>query len=271
MTCIAWSSRASPGLRLRFSKQAQVHVLVVGTGLAGASAAATLSEHGLQGQVLLLPGQPPPRPQHRGPGRHQRRQELPNDGDSVHRLFYDTVKGGDFRSREANVTAWPRSASTSSTSAWPRACPSPANTAATSTTAPSAAPRYPAPSTPAARPASSSSSAPTQRADARSATGNVKMYTRREMLDLVVVDGHAGHRRPQPGHGQIESHTADAVLLAPAATATCSTCPPTPWAATSRPPGARTGAAPTSPTPATPRSTPPASRSAATTRASSPS
>jgi len=49
-----------------------------------------------------------PRPQHRGPGRHQRGEELSNDGDSVWRLFLDTVKGGDFRAREANVYRWRR-------------------------------------------------------------------------------------------------------------------------------------------------------------------
>ena len=59
----------------------------------------------------------------------------------VHRLFYDTVKGGDFRAREATCTASPRCRSTSSTRWSPRACRSPASTAACSTTAPSAAPR----------------------------------------------------------------------------------------------------------------------------------
>ena len=65
-----------------------------------------------------------------------------NDGDWVYRLFYDTVKGGDFRvPRGQRVPPGPGVASTSSTSASPRACPSPASTAACSTTAPSAAPR----------------------------------------------------------------------------------------------------------------------------------
>ena len=78
-------------------------IIVVGTGLAGASAAATLAELGYQVERLLLSGLPPARALHRGAGRHQRGEELPNDGDSVFRLFYDTVKGGDWRAREANV------------------------------------------------------------------------------------------------------------------------------------------------------------------------
>ncbi len=57
----------------------------------------------LRREVLLLPGLPPPGALDRRPGRHQRGQELQGDGDSVHRLFYDTVKGGDYRSRESNV------------------------------------------------------------------------------------------------------------------------------------------------------------------------
>jgi succinate dehydrogenase / fumarate reductase flavoprotein subunit len=72
-----------------------------GSALAYASAVASLAELGYE-EVLLVCGQPAPRPQHRGPGRHQRGQEL-RDGDSVWRLFYDTVKGGDYRAREANV------------------------------------------------------------------------------------------------------------------------------------------------------------------------
>ena len=78
-------------------------VLVVGTGLAGASAAATLGELGYKVDCLLVPRLAATGALDRRPGRHQRRQELPHDGDSVHRLFYDTVKGGDYRSREANV------------------------------------------------------------------------------------------------------------------------------------------------------------------------
>ena len=53
--------------------------------------------------MLLLPGQPAPCPLGGSPGRHQRRQELPQRRRHVYRLFYDTVKGGDFRAREANV------------------------------------------------------------------------------------------------------------------------------------------------------------------------
>lgn len=81
----------------------KLHVIVVGTGLAGASAAATMGELGYQVSAFCF--QDSPRRAHSiaAQGGINAAKNYPNDGDSVHRLFYDTVKGGDFRSREANV------------------------------------------------------------------------------------------------------------------------------------------------------------------------
>ena len=78
-------------------------VIVVGTGLAGASAAASLGEMGYN--VLNLCIQDSPRRAHSiaAQGGINAAKNYPNDGDSVYRLFYDTVKGGDFRARESNV------------------------------------------------------------------------------------------------------------------------------------------------------------------------
>ena len=78
-------------------------VIVVGTGLAGASAASTMGELGYN--VLNFCVQDSPRRAHSiaAQGGINSAKNYPNDGDSVYRLFYDTVKGGDFRSREANV------------------------------------------------------------------------------------------------------------------------------------------------------------------------
>ena len=78
-------------------------VLVVGSGLAGASAAATLSELGYQVDCFCF--QDSPRRAHSiaAQGGINAAKNYQNDGDSIYRLFYDTVKGGDFRSREANV------------------------------------------------------------------------------------------------------------------------------------------------------------------------
>jgi len=78
-------------------------VIIVGSGLAGASAAATLSELGYQVKVFCF--QDSPRRAHSiaAQGGINAAKNYQNDGDSVYRLFYDTIKGGDFRSREANV------------------------------------------------------------------------------------------------------------------------------------------------------------------------
>ena len=78
-------------------------VLVVGTGLAGASAAAALAELGYNVKVFCI--QDSPRRAHSiaAQGGINAAKNYPNDGDSVWRLFYDTVKGGDYRAREANV------------------------------------------------------------------------------------------------------------------------------------------------------------------------
>lgn len=78
-------------------------VIVVGTGLAGGSAAATLAEQGYN--VLSFCIQDSPRRAHSiaAQGGINAAKNYPNDGDSVRRLFYDTIKGGDYRAREANV------------------------------------------------------------------------------------------------------------------------------------------------------------------------
>src|SRR3954451_11496156 len=78
-------------------------VIVVGTGLAGASAAASLAEQGYKVKVFTYHESPRRAHSIAAQGGINAAKNYQNDGDSVFRLFYDTVKGGDFRSREANV------------------------------------------------------------------------------------------------------------------------------------------------------------------------
>ncbi|MCH7788042.1 MAG: fumarate reductase/succinate dehydrogenase flavoprotein subunit [Acidobacteria bacterium] len=87
----------NPNNKRRFS------IIVVGTGLAGASAAASLAELGYK--VKAFTHHDSPRRAHSiaAQGGINAAKNYTNDGDSVHRLFYDTIKGGDYRSREANV------------------------------------------------------------------------------------------------------------------------------------------------------------------------
>jgi succinate dehydrogenase / fumarate reductase flavoprotein subunit len=78
-------------------------IVVVGTGLAGASAAATLGELGYEVDVVTFHDSPRRAHSIAAQGGINAAKNYKNDGDSVHRLFYDTIKGGDYRSREANV------------------------------------------------------------------------------------------------------------------------------------------------------------------------
>ena len=81
----------------------RLDIIVVGTGLAGASAAASLAEMGFN--VLNFCIQDSPRRAHSiaAQGGINAAKNYQNDGDSVYRLYYDTIKGGDYRAREANV------------------------------------------------------------------------------------------------------------------------------------------------------------------------
>jgi succinate dehydrogenase / fumarate reductase, flavoprotein subunit len=85
------------------SNKRKYKIIVVGTGLAGASAAATLGELGYNVECFCY--QDSPRRAHSiaAQGGINAAKNYANDGDSIYRLFYDTIKGGDFRSREANV------------------------------------------------------------------------------------------------------------------------------------------------------------------------
>ena len=85
------------------SNKRNLEIIVVGTGLAGSSAAATLAELGYKVKVMCF--QDSPRRAHSiaAQGGINAAKNYQNDGDSVFRLFYDTIKGGDYRAREANV------------------------------------------------------------------------------------------------------------------------------------------------------------------------
>ncbi len=190
-------------------------VIVVGTGLAGASAAATLAELGYSVKSFCY--QDSPRRAHSiaAQGGINAAKNYQNDGDSVHRLFYDTLKGGDFRAREANVH---RLAQVSV----------------------NIIDQCVAQGVPFAREygglldnRSFGGSQVSRTFYARGQTGQqlllgaysslsrqiglgtVKMYSRTEMLDLVMVDGHAkGIITRDLATGKIERHAADAVILA---------------------------------------------------------
>lgn len=98
-----WENHKFNSKLINPANKRKYRVIVVGSGLAGASAAATLAELGYE--VLNFVFHDSPRRAHSvaAQGGINAAKNYQNDGDSVHRLFYDTIKGGDFRSREANV------------------------------------------------------------------------------------------------------------------------------------------------------------------------
>ena len=98
-----WTNYKSSVKLVNPANKRKLEILVIGTGLAGASAAASLAELGYKVKAFCF--QDSPRRAHSiaAQGGINAAKNYKNDGDSVYRLFYDTVKGGDFRSREANV------------------------------------------------------------------------------------------------------------------------------------------------------------------------
>ncbi len=98
-----WSNYKASQKLVNPANKRKLDIIVVGTGLAGASAAASFGEMGFNVKNFTI--QDSPRRAHSiaAQGGINAAKNYPNDGDSVHRLFYDTVKGGDYRAREANV------------------------------------------------------------------------------------------------------------------------------------------------------------------------
>jgi succinate dehydrogenase / fumarate reductase, flavoprotein subunit len=98
-----WSTRRFRARLVNPANRRKLSVIIVGTGLAGGSAAATLAEAGYQVKSFWFHDSPRRAHSVAAQGGINAAKNYRNDGDSVHRLFYDTVKGGDFRSREDNV------------------------------------------------------------------------------------------------------------------------------------------------------------------------
>jgi succinate dehydrogenase / fumarate reductase, flavoprotein subunit len=98
-----WNSYKADVKLVNPNNKRKFKVIVVGTGLAGASAAATLGELGYQVEAFTFHDSPRRAHSIAAQGGINAAKNYRGDGDSIHRLFYDTIKGGDFRSREANV------------------------------------------------------------------------------------------------------------------------------------------------------------------------
>ncbi|MHB2019465.1 MAG: fumarate reductase/succinate dehydrogenase flavoprotein subunit [Candidatus Xenobia bacterium] len=190
-------------------------IIVVGTGLAGASAAASFGELGYN--VLSFCIQDSPRRAHSvaAQGGINAAKNYPNDGDSVWRLFYDTVKGGDFRSREANVYRLAQMSASIIDQCVAQGVPFAREyggvLANRSFGGAQVSRTFYARGQTGQQLLLGAYSALMRQVDA----GRVKMFPRREMLDLVLVDGKArGIVCRNLDTGAIESYACDAVCLA---------------------------------------------------------
>lgn len=190
-------------------------IIIVGTGLAGASAAATLAELGYNVKAFCY--QDSPRRAHSiaAQGGINAAKNYQNDGDSVYRLFYDTIKGGDYRSREANVYRLAQVSVNIIDQCVAQGVPFAREygglLANRSFGGAQVSRTFYARGQTGQQLLLGAYSA----LNRQIAYGKVKMYPRTEMLDLVTVDGQA--RGIVTRHlitGKIESHSAHAVILA---------------------------------------------------------
>lgn len=191
------------------------NIIVVGTGLAGASAAASLGELGYQVKAFCVHESPRRAHSVAAQGGINAAKNYQNDGDSVYRLFYDTVKGGDFRSREANVYRLAEVSVNIIDQAVAQGVPLAREYGGLlsnrSFGGAQVSRTFYARGQTGQQLLLGAYSSMMRQVD----LGNVKLHTRREMLDLVVVNGKArGIIVRNLLTGEIESHEADAVVLA---------------------------------------------------------
>jgi succinate dehydrogenase / fumarate reductase flavoprotein subunit len=210
-----WSNYKSNMQLVAPANKRRYHLIVVGTGLAGAAAAASMGELGYNVRAFCF--QDSPRRAHSiaAQGGINAAKNYQNDGDSVWRLFYDTIKGGDYRSREGNVHRLAELSGNIIDQCAAQGVPFAreyGGTLANRSFGGAQVSRtfYARGQTGQQLLLGAYSSLMRQ-----SATGKVTLFPRHEMLDLIVVDGVArGIVTRNLRTGAIESHLADAVCLA---------------------------------------------------------
>ena len=190
------------------------NIIVVGTGLAGASAAATLGELGYNVMAFTILDSPRRSHSIAAQGGINSTKNYPYDGDSVWRLFYDTVKGGDYRSREANVHRLAELSANiidqCAAQGVPFAREYGGELANRSFGGAQVSRTFYARGQTGQQLLIGAYGALMRQVDA----GRVSLYTRREMLDLVIADGRArGIVCRNLISGELEAYRADAVLL----------------------------------------------------------
>jgi succinate dehydrogenase / fumarate reductase, flavoprotein subunit len=191
------------------------NVIVVGSGLAGASAAATLAELGYNVKCFCF--QDSPRRAHSiaAQGGINAAKNYQNDGDSIYRLFYDTVKGGDFRAREANVYRLAQISVSIIDQCVAQGVPFAREYGGTLANRSFGGAQVSRTFYARGQTGQQLLLGAYQALERQVGAGRVIMSPRTEMLDLVVVDGRArGIVTRNLLTGKVESHVADAVILA---------------------------------------------------------
>ncbi|MEM9281690.1 MAG: fumarate reductase/succinate dehydrogenase flavoprotein subunit [Verrucomicrobiota bacterium] len=210
-----WTSYKSNAKLINPANKRKYKIIVVGSGLAGGAAAATLSELGYQ--VSCFCYQDSPRRAHSiaAQGGINAAKNYQNDGDSVWRLFYDTIKGGDFRSREANVHRLAEVSVNIIDQCVAQGVPFAREYGGLLDNRSFGGAQVSRTFYARGQTGQQLLIGAYQALEKEIQKGGVKMYSRTEMLDLVLVKGHAkGIVVRDLATGEISSHAADCVLLA---------------------------------------------------------
>ncbi len=192
----------------------KLEIIVVGTGLAGASAAASLGELGYKVKAFCF--QDSPRRAHSiaAQGGINAAKNYQNDGDSVYRLFYDTIKGGDYRAREANVHRLAEVSTNIIDQCVAQGVPFAREYGGLLSNRSFGGTQVQRTFYAAGQTGQQLLIGAYQALERQVALGNVKMYTRHEMLDVVTIDGKArGIIARDLVSGHLERHFGHAVLL----------------------------------------------------------
>ncbi len=209
-----WTSYKDSARIINPANKRNFKILIVGSGLAGASAAATLGEQGFKVECFCY--QDSARRAHSiaAQGGINAAKNYQNDGDSVHRLFYDTIKGGDFRSREANVHRLAEVSAAIIDQCVAQGVPLAREYGGLLANRSFGGAQVSRTFYARGQTGQQLLLGAYQALCAQITNGQVAMFPRTEMLDLVQVDGHAkGIVVRDMTTGEIRSHAGDAVLL----------------------------------------------------------
>ncbi|MBD3783012.1 MAG: fumarate reductase/succinate dehydrogenase flavoprotein subunit [Micrococcales bacterium] len=209
-----WTQRQFDAALVNPANRRKLDVIIVGTGLAGGSAAATLGEAGYNVKVFCF--QDSPRRAHSiaAQGGINAAKNYKEDGDSVYRLFYDTVKGGDYRSRETNVYRLAEVSANIIDQCVAQGVPFAREYGGLLDNRSFGGVQVSRTFYARGQTGQQLLIGAYQALERQVAAGTVEQFTRHEMLEVVVVDGRArGIIVRDLVTGEIETHLADAVVL----------------------------------------------------------